>query len=281
MTESPEHARQLVLDSPVLSDEQTASIKHLDGDEDDFETATLNMTYDPETDLETAIERLRDDARAAINDGADIIVLSDRGTSGDQIPIPSLLATGGVHHDLVRHGLRTDVGLVVESGDPREVHHLATLVGYGAGAVNPYLAYQTISDLCAGPDGADEEEAIEGYIHALEHGLLKIMAKMGISTVESYQGAQIFEAVGLSSDLIDEYFEGTEIRTEGIGLDVIEDDVRTRHAVGFGSDPELETQGEYEHRSSGIYHQWNPETVGTLQQAVRSGDYDRYREFAE
>ena len=281
MAESPEHARQLVLDSPVLSDEQTASIKDLDRGEDEFDAATLDMTYDPETDLEAAIERLRDDARAAIDDGASIIVLSDRDTAADRIPIPSLLATGGVHHDLVRHGLRTDVGLVVESGDPREVHHLATLVGYGAGAVNPYLAYQTISDLCAGPDGADEEEAIEGYIHALEHGLLKTMAKMGISTVESYQGAQIFEAVGLSSELIAEYFEGTEIRTEGIGLGVIEDDVRTRHAVGFGSDPELETQGVYEHRSTGIYHQWNPETVGTLQQAVRSGDYDRYREFAE
>ena len=281
LDESPEHAHQLVLESPVLSDEETAAIKHLDRPEDGFESQTLDMTYDPETSLEAAIERLRDDARAAIDDGADIIVLSDRNTSDDRIPIPSLLATGGVHHDLVRHGLRTDVGLVVESGDPREVHHLATLVGYGAGAVNPYLAYQTISDLCAGPDGADEEEAIEGYIHALEHGLLKIMAKMGISTVESYQGAQIFEAVGLSSDLIAEYFEGTEIRTEGIGLDVIEDDVRTRHAVGFGSDPELETQGEYEHRSSGISHQWNPETVGTLQQAVRSGDYERYQEFAE
>ncbi|MFD1643064.1 glutamate synthase large subunit [Halohasta litorea] len=281
MDESPEHAHQLVLDSPVLSDEETASIKGLDRDADGFESTTLDMTYDPETDLETAVEELRDDAREAIHAGADIIVLSDRGAGEDRIPIPSLLATGGVHHDLVRHGLRTDVGLVVESGDPREVHHLATLVGYGAGAVNPYLAYQTISDLCAGPDGVDEEEAIDGYIHALEHGLLKIMAKMGISTVESYQGAQIFEAVGLSSDLIAEYFEGTEIRTEGIGLDVIEDDVRTRHAVGFGSDPELETQGEYEHRSSGIYHQWNPKTVGTLQQAVRSGDYERYLEFAE
>jgi len=281
MDESPEHAHQLVLESPVLSDEQTASIKGLSREDGDFESTTLDMTYDPESDLEAAVERLRDDARAAIDDGADIIVLSDRGAGADRIPIPSLLATGGVHHDLVRHGLRTDVGLVVESGDPREVHHLATLVGYGAGAVNPYLVYQTISDLCAGPDGVDEAEAIDGYIHALEHGLLKTMAKMGISTVESYQGAQIFEAVGLSSDLIAEYFEGTEIRTEGIGLDVIEDDVRTRHAVGFGSDPELETQGEYEHRSSGIYHQWNPQTVGTLQQAVRSGDYERYLEFAE
>ena len=281
MSESPEHAHQVVVDSPVLTDEQTATIKNLSREADGFETTTLSMTYDPETDLKAAVEALREEARAAIENGADIIVLSDRETSADRIPIPSLLATGAVHHDLVRHGLRTDVGLVVESGDPREVHHLATLVGYGAGAVNPYLAYQTISDLVAGPDGADESEAIEGYIHALEHGLLKIMAKMGISTVESYQGAQIFEAVGLSSDLIAEYFEGTEIRTEGIGLDVIEDDVRTRHTVGFGADPELETQGEYEHRSSGIYHQWNPKTVGTLQQAVRSGDYERYTEFAD
>ena len=281
LAETPEHAQQVVVDSPVLTDEQTATIKNLSREDGDFETATVSMTYDPETDLETAVEALREEVRDEIDDGADIIVLSDRDTSSDRIPIPSLLATGAVHHDLVRHGLRTDVGLVIESGDPREVHHLATLVGYGAGAVNPYLAYQTISDLCAGPDGVDEREAIEGYIHALEHGLLKIMAKMGISTVESYQGAQIFEAVGLSSDLVAEYFEGTEIRTEGIGLDVIEDDMRTRHAVGFGSDPELETQGEYEHRSSGIYHQWNPKTVGTLQQAVRSGDYERYTEFAE
>ncbi len=281
MAETPEHAHQVVVDSPVLTDEQAATIKNLSRENDGFETATVSMTYDPESNLESAVEALRDEVRAAIDVGADIIVLSDRDTSPDRIPIPSLLATGAVHHDLVRHGLRTDVGLVIESGDPREVHHLATLVGYGAGAVNPYLAYQTISDLCAGPDGADEGEAIEGYIHALEHGLLKIMAKMGISTVESYQGAQIFEAVGLSSALVAEYFEGTEIRTEGIGLDVIEDDLRTRHVVGFGADPELETQGEYEHRSSGIYHQWNPKTVGTLQQAVRSGDYERYTEFAE
>ena len=281
LDETADHAHQLVLDSPVLTDEQTATIKGLTPEADGFTTAVLEMTHDPETDLETAIETLRTDAREAIADGADIIVLSDRMTDTDSIPIPSLLATGGVHHDLVRHGLRTEVGLVVESGDPREVHHLATLIGYGAGAVNPYLAYQTISDLVAGPDGADESHAIKQYIHALEHGLLKIMAKMGISTVESYQGAQIFEAVGLDSGLVAEYFEGTEIRTEGIGLEQIEGDLRTRHAVGFGADPELETQGEYEHRSTGIYHQWNPKTVGTLQQAVRSGDYERYNEFAE
>ncbi|MGM0591947.1 MAG: glutamate synthase large subunit [Halobacteriota archaeon] len=277
LDESPEHARQLVLDSPVLTDAQTAAIKDLS---QSFESAVVDMTYERGTDLETAVEDLREATREAITDGAEIVVLSDRNTGPDRVPIPSLLAVGGVHHSLVRNGLRNHVGLVLESGDPREVHHLATLVGYGADAVNPYLAYQTICDLVAGPDGADESEAIAAYIKALEDGLLKTMAKMGISTVESYQGAQIFEAVGLSSDLINEYFEGTEIRTEGIGIPQIESDLLTRHAVGFGSDPELERQGEFEHRSSGIHHQWNPKTVGTLQRAVRSGDYETYKEFA-
>ncbi|XVH30662.1 glutamate synthase large subunit [Haloferacaceae archaeon DSL9] len=280
LSESPEHAHQLVLDSPVLNDAQTTAIKNLSRDAGGFESVVCDITYDPDDDLETAIAALRAEVRAAIDAGAEIVVLSDREAGPDRIPIPSLLATGAVHHDLVRHGLRADVGLVVESGEPSEVHHLATLVGYGAGAVNPYLAYQTIGDLVAGPDGADEAEAIESYKHALEHGLLKVMAKMGISTVESYRGAQIFEAVGLDSSFVAEYFEGTEIRTEGIGLEVIEADLRTRHAAGFGADPQLETQGEYRHRSSGIYHQWNPQTVGLLQQAVRAGDYEKYGEFA-
>jgi glutamate synthase (NADPH/NADH) large chain len=279
LAESPEHARQLVLDSPVLTDAQTDGIK----DQNAVPSVTLDMTYDVDGDLglREAVERLREEATAAIEDGAEILVLSDRATGPERVPIPSLLATGAVHHHLVRNGLRNHAGLVVESGDPREVHHVATLVGYGAGAVNPYLAYQTIADIVAGPDGADEGEAIAAYKKALEDGLLKTMAKMGISTAESYQGAQIFEAVGLHSDLVAEYFEGTEIRTEGIGLPELESDLLTRHAVGFGADPELERQGEYEHRSDGIHHQWNPKTVGTLQQAVRAGDYEKYREFAD
>ncbi|WP_299331990.1 glutamate synthase large subunit [Haloplanus sp.] len=278
LDESPEHARQLVVDSPVLTDAQTADIKAYDGE---FESAVVDMTYEEGTDLQEAVERLRRDAREAIENGADIVVLSDRNTGPDRIPIPSLLATGGVHHALVRNGLRNRAGLVIESGDPREVHHLATLVGYGADAVNPYLAYQSICDIVAGPDGADEEEAIARYTKALEDGLLKTMAKMGISTVESYQGAQIFEAVGLSSEFVREYFEGTEIRTEGIGIEQIEEDLLTRHAVAYGDDPDLERQGEYEHRSDGIHHKWNPKTVGTLQQAVRSGSYEKYKEYAE
>ncbi|RDI71102.1 glutamate synthase large subunit [Halopelagius longus] len=280
LDETPEHARQLVLDSPVLTDAQTDAIKNL-GDDEDISSAVVDITYETDEEMRDAVERVREEAKAAIEEGANVVVLSDRELGPDRVAIPSLLATGAVHHSLVRNGLRNHAGLVVESGDPREVHHLATLVGYGAGAVNPYLAYQTIGDLVAGPDGAEESEAVAAYKKALEDGLLKTMAKMGISTVESYQGAQIFEAVGLDSDFVAEYFEGTEIRTEGIGIDVIEEDTLTRHAVGFGADPDLERHGEYEHRSDGIHHQWNPKTVGTLQQAVRSGNYEKYREFAE
>jgi len=280
LDESPEHARQLVSDSPILRDDELAAIKRLDTN--DLSTVVIDTTYDPEeTDLRSAVERVRTEADGAANAGEDVVVLSDRNTGPDRAPIPALLATGAVHHHLVRNGLRNHVGLVLETGDARTVHQVCTLVGYGAGAVNPYLAYQTIEDVVAGPDGADPEEAIEAYVGALEKGLLKIMSKMGISTMESYQGAQIFEAVGLNSGFVAEYFEGTENRTEGIGLPEIEADVEERHAVGFGEDPQLQRQGEFEHRSSGIYHQWNPKTTGTLQQAVRSGDYERYQDFAD
>ncbi|QLG49403.1 glutamate synthase large subunit [Natrinema halophilum] len=288
LDESSEHARQLVLDSPVLTDAELESIR--DCSANGITAATIDLTYESTSedlgcDLESAIERVRADAVDAIEAGYDVIVLSDRGIDEDRVAIPSLLATGAVHHHLVRNGLRNHVGLVVESADPRTVHHFATLVGYGAGAVNPYLAFQTIDDITAGPDGADTGVAIDAYVGAVEDGLLKIMAKMGISTVESYQGAQIFEAVGLDSDLVEEYFEGTENRTGGIGLAEIEEDLRERHETGFGSpdgdEPDLDRHGEFEHRSDGIYHQWNPQTVGALQQAVRSNDYERYQEFAE
>ncbi|MXR51188.1 glutamate synthase large subunit [Halovenus sp. WSH3] len=279
LDETPEHARQLVLDSPILTDQEMADIKDLG--ENGMSTGVVDITYDPdEHDLESAVERVRADASEAAEEH-DVVVLSDRTNAEKRVPIPSLLAVGGVHHHLVRNGQRNHIGLVLESGDPRAVHHFATLIGYGAGAVNPYLAYQTITDLVAGPDGADPSKAIDAYINAVEDGLLKTMSKMGISTVESYQGAQIFEAVGLSSDLIDEYFEGTENRTEGIGLDEIESDLLDRHEVAWSDDADMERVGEYENRTGGIYHQWNPETVSTIQQAVRQGDYETYKEFAE
>ena len=281
LDETPEHARQIVADSPILTDAETDALKSLDGTTDGFGSVTVDVTYDRDRSLTDAVDRIRREAADAIEAGADVVVLSDRAVGPDRLAVPSLLATGAVHHHLVRNGLRNRAGIVVESGEPHEVHHIATLVGYGADGIDPYLAYASIADVVAGPDGADETEALAAYRGALEDGLLKTMAKMGISTVESYQGAQIFEAVGLDSDFVAEYFEGTEIRTEGIGIEAIEDDLRTRHAMAFGADPELETIGEYENRSSGIHHGWNPDTVGTLQQAVRSGDYETYEEFAD
>ncbi|PSP27556.1 glutamate synthase subunit alpha, partial [Halobacteriales archaeon QH_2_65_14] len=282
LDETPAHAEQVVADSPLLTGDEAAilrEIEHVGGNHGVSSTA-LDTTFDPEESLESAVAELRREASNAIEDGADLIVLTDRAAGPERLPIPGLLATGAVHHHLVREGLRNRAGLAVESGGAHEVHHVATLVGYGAGAVYPYLAYESIADVVSGSGGADEANAIAAYRDALEDGLLKTMAKMGISTVESYQGAQIFEAVGLDSGLVEEYFTGTEIRTEGIGLDVIEDRLRSRHARAFGTDPELDRIGEYENRSSGLYHGWNPNTVGTLQQAVRNGDYETYREFA-
>ncbi|MGN8217006.1 glutamate synthase large subunit [Halococcus morrhuae DSM 1307] len=280
LAESPAHARQLVADSPVLSNDETAAIRGMGGEAaNEMKSRVVDITYDVDGDLESAVERVRREATAAADEN-DILILSDRAASDERVPIPSLLATGAVHHHLVRNGRRNRVELVVESADPRTVHHVAALIGYGAGAVNPYLAYRTIADLTRGADGADRDAAVAAYRGALEDGLLKTMSKMGISTVQSYQGAQIFEAVGLDSDFVADYFEGTTARTEGIGLAEIEDDLEDRHAVAFGDQPDIERQGEYEHRSDGIFHEWNPQTVGTLQQAVRQGDYEQYGEFA-
>jgi glutamate synthase (ferredoxin) len=280
LDESPDHARQLVLDSPVLSVEEMERIESMDGTP--LSTATVDITYEPEQQpLESAVEEARQAASRAATDH-DIVVLSDRTADPERAPIPSLLAVSGVHHHLVRNGQRNHVGIVLESGDPRTVHQFATLVGYGAGAVCPYIAYETIADLVAGSEGADVEEAIEAYVDAIESGLLKTMAKMGISTVESYRGAQIFEAVGLDSAFVEEYFERTTNRTGGIGIDDIEGDLLDRHTLAWESeDPDIDRVGEYEHRTDGIHHQWNPETVRTLQQAVRQGEYETYQEFAE
>ncbi|WP_290819321.1 glutamate synthase large subunit [Halovivax sp.] len=294
LAESPAHARQLVLDSPILTDAELDAVRECDAN--GITAATVDITYvpgdgDPPNEAElgapdgealrAAVERVRADAVAAIEGGHDVLILSDRAVDAERVPIPSLLATGAVHHHLVRNGLRNHVGLVVESGDPRTVHQHATLIGYGAGAVNPHLAFRTVEDLAAGADGADLEAAIDAYVEALADGVRKIMAKMGISTVESYRGAQIFEAVGLDADLVEEYFDGTENRTEGIGLAEIEADLLERHRVGFGGEAALDRTGEFGHRNDGLHHQWNPKTVGALQQAVRSGDYERYLEFAE
>jgi len=279
LAETPAHANQLVLDSPVLTDAETEAIRNLDAG--GLTSTVVDTTYDPsETSLEAALERIRGAADAAADAGEDVVVLSDRAVGPDRVPVPALLATGAVHHHLVRNGRRNHVGLVVETGDVRTVHQLCTLVGYGAGAVNPYLAYQTIEDLVTEPEGGDTAKAIAAYRGALEEGLLKVMSKMGISTVESYRGAQIFEAIGLDAGVVDAYFTGTANRTGGIGLEELEADLIERHEAGYDEGIELPRVGEFEFRSTGIYHQWNPKTTGTLQRAVRNENYERYQEFA-
>ncbi|WP_181687234.1 glutamate synthase large subunit [Halorhabdus salina] len=284
LAETPDHCRQLALDSPILSRDEHGKIADIEAN--GIRSESIDITYDPdETDLEAAVETVRDSAREAIENGAELVILSDAATGPGRVPIPSLLAVGGVHHHLVREGLRTHAGIVLESGQPNAVHHFATLVGYGADAVTPYLAYESIEELVYdGTLDVDRETALQQYRHAIEDGIQKVMAKMGISTLESYKGAQIFEAVGLDSDFVAEYFEGTENRTEGIGLDQLEADVLERHENGFeeavAGNLELDQGGELYWRRDGEFHQWNPSTIGKLQYATNHGEYEAYQEFA-
>ncbi len=218
--------------------------------------------------------------------GYNIIILSDRQAGPDRIPIPALLATAAVHHHLIRKGLRTAVGLVVETGEAREVHHFCCLAGYGAEAINPYLAFETLVAMKDEmPEKLDDKEIIKRYIKSIDKGILKVMSKMGISTYQSYCGAQIFDAVGLKSDFVGEFFFGTATRIEGVGLDEIAEETARRHRDAFGDVPvlrhALEVGGEYLFRVRGEAHAWSPETVATLQHAVRGNSRDKYRAFAK
>ena len=286
--EIPEHCHQLRLDSPVLSDEELSQIKAID--QGGIRSTTLSALFDREAGegaLKKAIADLRDQATEAIASGTSIIVLSDRGTDNRWAPIPSLLTISAVHHHLIREGTRTKVGLVLETGEPREVHHIALLIGYGAGAVNPYLALATVRDLAerGQTNGIKPEYAKKNLIKANEKGVLKVMSKMGISTVQSYRGAQIFEAIGLNQDLVDEYFTGTPSRIGGIGLDGIQREASERHELAFGSShiaakKDLRMGGAYQWRRGEEHHQWNPESIAKLQYAARNNDWDAYKEFS-
>ncbi len=283
LTESAEHCRQLHLDSPILSDADLEALHRIDSE--GFQLNTVDTTFERDTSLEEAVERIRRDARQAVDEGVELLLLSDRAVGRDRIPIPSLLVVGAVHHDLIRSGRRTRAGLVLESGQPCAVHHFCTLLGYGADAVHPYLAYATVRDLVDRTDeGADATTAIERYIGSVEQGLLKVMAKMGISTLESYKGAQVFEAVGLDSDFVEDYFFGTTSRIEGAGIKELEADVRERHQKAFDvtipGSSDLESGGELYWRRDGEHHQWNPQTIGKLQHAVRRNRQGAYDEFA-
>ena len=292
----PESCRQLVLPFPIIDNDELAKIVHADDDGSFPElhahvVSGLYRVGGGGAALKGALDDIRAGVSAAIESGARVIVLYDRNSDEVLAPIPSLLLTAAVHHHLIREKTRTQVGLIVESGDAREVHHMALLVGFGAGAINPYLAFESIEDMIRedvhGLGGVDAEYALKKYIKASGKGILKVMSKMGVSTVASYTGAQIFEAIGLGTELIDEYFTGTVSRLGGIGLDEIASEVASRHAVAYPKNPErrahrkLELGGEYQWRREGEFHVFNPETVFKLQHATRAKRYDIFRQYTQ
>ena len=284
---APEACRQIEIEYPILHNDQVAKLRHLPPGSP-FRSTTLPLHYNPDEDgpgLERAMDALCRKASHAVQAGYGILILSDRGVDAGHAPIPSLLATAGVHHHLVREGARTKCGLLVESGDAREVHHVALLMAYGAGAVNPYLAFESLHDLLRQGllPGVTHDQAVLRYIKALNKGVLKVMSKMGISTLQSYCGAQIFEAVGLDRAFVDKYFTGTASRLGGAGLPAISEEVRRRHVRAFrprsAGPAELDSGGEYQWRRDGEIHLFNPDTVFKLQHATRTGQYDVFRQY--
>src|SRR5438270_13297275 len=227
-------------------------------------------------------------ATAAMNDDNSILILSDRGVDQDHAPIPSLLATAAVHHHLIREGTRTQAGLVIETGEAREVHHFCLLIGYGAGAINPYVAFETVADLHRDgilPKDLTLDQAKKNFIKAANKGIIKVASKMGISTVQSYRGAQIFEAVGISKEVIDKYFTYTAASLNGVTLEIIDRESLERHRTGFPpikvNGEVLESGGFYQWRRDGEYHMWNPDTVAKLQQAVRITGYPTFKQYSK
>ena len=281
--------KRLEVRQPILTNEDLEKIRCIGQMEDAFDTKTLDITYAVQRGAEGmrgALNRLCERAEAAVHGRYNIIILSDRMVGPDRIPIPALLATAAVHHHLIRKGLRTSVGLVVETGETREIHHFACLAGYGAEAINPYLAFETLTAMANDlPEPISSYEVVKRFIKSVDKGLLKVMSKMGISTYQSYCGAQIFDAVGLSKAFADEFFSGTATRIEGAGLHDIAAETVRRHADAFGNSPvlraSLEVGGEYAYRIRGEAHNWTPETVSLLQHAVRGNARDRYEAFAK
>ncbi len=283
--ETPQHCRKLILKQPVLSDRDLARIPNSGIEE--LKTQKIDIVFDTDSGgegLRKALDHLCEEAERLVREGWSVLVLSDRAAGPDLAPIPALIATGAVHHRLIRKGLRTSASIVVESGEPREVHHFCTLIGYGADAVNPWLALQVIERLLEGEDISDIEARV-GYIASVGKGILKVMSKMGISTVQSYRGAQIFEAVGLAQDLIDRYFTGTASRIGGIDLDTIAEETMMRHRQAWPDvrllfSKGLDAGGRYLWRRNGEHHLFNPMTITRLQQAVRSGEASTYEEYS-
>ena len=284
----PESCRQLELPSPILSNDELERIRALDG-QNGLRSVTLPILFNPREDgagLRKALEDLRWSVSECLAEGYNCIILSDRGHDKDRAPIPSLLACSAVQHHLIREGTRTRCSLVLETGEPREVHHFALLIGYGASAINPYLAFETVHDLVAhelipGPAAAAEKR----YQKAVVKGIVKVISKMGISTIQSYHGAQVFESVGLSQDFVDEYFTWTASRIGGVGIEVVAKEARMRHERGFPPKrpifhTSLPAGGEYQYRFGGEYHLSNPETIHKLQHACRTANYQVFQEYS-
>ena len=280
--------KRLEVRQPILSNIDLEKIRHIEHLVDSaFRTYTLDTccpAADGTAGMAAALETLCAKAADVVHQGHDILILSDRGMNADRMAIPALLVTAAVHHHLIREGLRTEVGMVIETGEVKKVHDFCLLAGYGAEAINPYLAFDTLSALGHGLAKPMSEKKIHGnYVNALNKGILKVMAKMGISTYQSYCGAQIFDAVGLNSAFVEKYFTNTQTMIEGIGLAEIGEETFQRHRAAFSNDPvlsnALDIGGEYAFRLRGEDHMWTPETIGALQHAVRSGDYQRFKAF--
>jgi glutamate synthase (NADPH/NADH) large chain len=288
---TPEQCRQIELRTPILLNDELERLRRLDGSESSrgFRAVTLPMLFELREGgpgLERAVDELAERTCQAVREGCEIVVLSDRGLNRETAAIPSLLAVAGVQHALIRAGLRTRVGLVLETGEPREIHHFSLLVGYGASAVNPYLVFETLRDMARrgllpgiSPEGAEKK-----YVSAANKGVVKVISKMGISTIQSYHGAQVFEAIGLDSDFVEKYFGGTPSRVGGIGIDVVAREVRLRHQRAFPDRPlehgALDSGGQYQFRKEGEYHLFNPETVHRLQHACRTNDFALFQDFS-
>ena len=294
LSADPDNARQVILPFPVIDNDELAKIVHIDADGERPGKAThvVRGLYDVtggEAALRATLTRICGEVSEAIAEGARFIVLSDRDSGRDLAPIPSLLLTSAVHHHLIRERTRTQVGLIVEAGDVREVHHVALLIGYGAAAVNPYLAMESVEDMVRREviTEVDEETAVANLIKALGKGVLKVMSKMGISTVASYRGAQVFEALGLGQELVDEFFTGTVSQLGGIGLDVIAAETAARHARAYPPEGmrlphrKLEVGGEYQWRREGEPHLFDPDTVFRLQHSTRARRYDIFKQYTE
>ncbi|MAT64441.1 MAG: glutamate synthase large subunit [Gammaproteobacteria bacterium] len=280
---------RLEVHQPILTNKDLERIRNIEKTTDGaFRTQTLDICYAAQAGaagMETAIEELCRQAEAAVREGFNILILSDRSVSAERLPIPALLATSAVHHHLVRQGLRTEAGLVLESGAPREVHHFCVLAGYGAEAINPYLAFESLSSLHDFPEGVEETDLHKRYIKAVGKGMLKVMSKMGISTYQSYCGAQIFDAVGLQQSFVDRYFAGTASMIEGAGLAEIAEETVRCHRDAFGDAPiyrnALDVGGDYAFRIRGEDHIWTPDTIGKLQHAARANDFKTFGEFSK